>query len=93
MSTIKISQLTEKPTMAGTEEVLINDSGTSKKFSTQRFLDVKTATETARDAALTAQTAAETAETNAETAETNASDSATAATTQATNAASSASAA
>ena len=27
--------------MAGTEEVLINDSGTSKKFSTQRFLDVK----------------------------------------------------
>ena len=46
MSTIKISQLTEKPTMVGTEEVLINDSGTSKKFSTQRFLDVKTACET-----------------------------------------------
>jgi len=93
MPTIKISQLTEKPTMAGTEEVLINDSGVSKKFSTQRFLDVKTETETARDAALTAQTAAETAETNAETAETNASGSATVATTQATNAASSASAA
>ena len=32
--------------MVGTEEVLINDSGTSKKFSTQRFLDVKTACET-----------------------------------------------
>ena len=86
MSTIKISQLTEKATMAGTEEVLINDSGTSKKFSTQRFLDVKTSTETARDAALAAQTAAETAETNAETAETNASGSATTAGTHATNA-------
>jgi len=89
MPTIKISQLTEKPTMAGTEEVLINDSGVSKKFSTQRFLDVKTETETARDAALTAQTAAETAETNAETAETNASGSATAAATSETNAATS----
>ena len=86
MSTIKISQLTEKATMAGTEEVLINDSGTSKKFSTQRFLDVKTSTETARDAALAAQTGAETAETNAETAETNASGSATTAGTHATNA-------
>ena len=33
--------------MDGTEEVLINDSGTSKKFSTQRFLDVKTDCQTA----------------------------------------------
>jgi len=41
MATIKISALTEKSTMSGTEEVLINDSGASKKFSTQRFLDVK----------------------------------------------------
>jgi hypothetical protein len=90
MSTIKISQLPEKATMAGTEEVLINDSGTSKKFSTQRFLDVKSATETARDAALAAQTAAETAETNAETAETNAASSEATATTQATNASTSA---
>jgi len=72
MSTIKISELTEKATMAGTEEVLINDSGASKKFSTQRFLDVKTAAETAKTAAETAQTAAELAETHAETAETNA---------------------
>ncbi len=47
MSTVKISALTEKATMAGTEEVLINDSGVSKKFSTQRFLDVKTDCETA----------------------------------------------
>ena len=86
MATIKISQLPEKATMAGTEEVLINDSGASKKFSTQRFLDVKTSTETARDAALAAQTAAEIAETNAETAETNASGSAITAGTHATNA-------
>ena len=57
MPSVKISELTEKTTMVGTEEVLINDSGTSKKFSTQRFLDVKTAAETA-------QTAAELAETN-----------------------------
>jgi|LWDU01.1.fsa_nt_gi hypothetical protein len=47
MSTIKISSLVEKVTMSGTEEVLINDSGTSKKFSTQRFLDIKTGAETA----------------------------------------------
>ena len=33
--------------MAGTEEVLINDGGVSKKFSTQRFLDVKADCETA----------------------------------------------
>lgn len=72
--------------MVGTEEVLINDSGTSKKFSTQRFLDVKVASETARDAALAAQTAAETAETNAETAETNAATSETNAATSASNA-------
>jgi hypothetical protein len=69
---IKISALTEKATMAGTEEVLINDSGTSKKFSTQRFLDIKTDSETAKTAAETAKAAAETAETNAETSETNA---------------------
>jgi len=79
MPSIKISALTEKATMAGTEEVLINDSGTSKKFSTQRFLDIKTGAETA-------QTAAETAETNAETAETNASGSATSASGSATTA-------
>jgi len=86
MSFIKISELTEKVTLAGTEEVLINDSGTSKKMATQRFLDVQTAAEAA-------QTAAELAETNAETAETNAAASASAASTSATNAANSASAA
>jgi len=66
MSTVKISELQEKSTMEGTEEVLINDSGTSKKFSTQRFLDAKDASETAQDAAELAQGAAETAEANAE---------------------------
>ena len=86
MPTIKISELLEKATMVGTEEVLINDSGTSRKFSTQRFLDVKTDAETA-------QAGAETAETNAATSATNASSSASTASTQATNAASSASAA
>jgi len=91
MSTIKISELTEKLTMVGTEEVLINDSGISKKFSTQRFLDAKAAAEAAQTAAEVAQTAAETAETNAETAETNAAASASAASTSASNAATSAS--
>jgi len=56
MASIKISALTEKTTMVGTEEVLINDSGTSKKFSTQRFLDVKVAAETAKTAAELAET-------------------------------------
>jgi len=93
MPSVKISALTEKTTMVGTEEVLINDSGTSKKFLTQRFLDVKTASETARDAALAAQTAAETAETNAETAETNAATLASNAATSETNASNSASSA
>ena len=83
MSTIKISQLPEKATMAGTEEVLINDSGTSKKFSTQRFLDAKVAAETAQTAAELAETNAETAETNASGSATSASGSATTATTQA----------
>jgi len=83
MPSIKISALTEKATMAGTEEVLINDSGTSKKFSTQRFLDIKTASETAKTAAETAETNAETAETNASGSATSASGSATTATAQA----------
>jgi hypothetical protein len=89
MSFVKISDLTEKVTLAGTEEVLINDSGTSKKMATQRFLDVQTAAEAAQTAAESAQTAAETAETNAETAETNAAASASAASTSASNAATS----
>jgi len=33
MSSIKVSALTEKTTPAGTEELLINDSGTSKKIT------------------------------------------------------------
>jgi len=72
MSFVKISDLTEKVTLAGTEEVLINDSGTSKKMATQRFLDVKTAAEAAQTAAEAAQSAAEDAQTAAELAETNA---------------------
>ena len=84
MSSIKISQLTEKTTMDGSEELLINDSGTSKKMTTQPILDAQTAAETA-------QTAAETAQTNAETAETNAASSASAASTSASNASTSAS--
>jgi len=90
MSFVKISDLTEKVTLAGTEEVLINDSGTSKKMATQRFLDVQAAAEAAQTAAEAAQTAAETAETNAETAETNAAASASAASTSASNASTSA---
>jgi len=58
MSTVKISALTEKATMAGTEEVLINDSGVSKKFSTQRFLDVKTDCETSESSASASAVAA-----------------------------------
>ena len=69
--------------MVGTEEVLINDSGVSKKFSTQRFLDAKVAAETAQTAAELAETNAETAETNASGSATSASGSATTATTQA----------
>ena len=38
MATIKISALTQKTTLSGTEEILINDSGTSKKISTQKLL-------------------------------------------------------
>jgi hypothetical protein len=71
MATIKISALTEKTTLSGTEEVLINDSGTSKKFSTQRFLDIKTAAETAETnaagSAATASADAATATTQAST--------------------------
>ena len=77
MATIKISALTEKTTMAGTEEVLINDSGTSKKFSTQRFLDVKTGAETAET---NAASSASSASTNASTATTKASEASTSAT-------------
>jgi len=86
MSVIKISELTEKTTLAGTEDLLINDSGTSKKMKTSLIKNIQTACETA-------QTAAELAETNAETAESNAAASASAASTSASNAASSASAA
>jgi hypothetical protein len=77
MATIKISALTEKTTMAGTEEVLINDSGISKKFSTQRFLDVKTGAETAET---NAASSASSASTNASTATTKASEASTSAT-------------
>jgi hypothetical protein len=86
MSTVKVSALPEKLTLDGTEELFINDSGTSKKLSASLFTAIQTASEAA-------QTAAETAETNAETAETNAASSASAASTSATAAATSASAA
>ena len=69
--------------MVGTEEVLINDSGTSKKFSTQRFLDVKTAAETAETNASTHAGTATTQAGIATTQATNASASASTATTQA----------
>ena len=93
MSSIKISDLIAKATMDGTEEILINDSGTSKKMTTQPILDAQSAAETAETNAETAQTAAETAQTAAETAETNASTSASAASTSASNASTSATAA
>ena len=84
MSSIKISDLTAKATMDGTEEILINDSGTSKKMTTQPILDAQSAAETA-------QTAAETAETNAAASATSASSSASTATTKAGEASTSAS--
>jgi len=72
--------------MVGTEELLINDSGTSKKMTTQHILNAQTAAEAA-------QTAAETAETNAASSASAAASSASAASTSESNASSSASSA
>jgi len=90
MSSIKISQLPSIGTLAGTEEVLINDSGTSKKISTQPFIDIETAAETAQTAAEVAQAAAESASVSAQSSSNSASTSATNAATSATNASTSA---
>jgi hypothetical protein len=93
MSVIKISELSEKTTLAGTEDLLINDSGTSKKMKTSLIKNIQTACETAQTAAETAETNAAASASAASTSESNASSSASSASTSASNASSSASSA